>query len=305
MLLWTLPYSTELLFGNDIMKRVLKWIGLTFVAFVVLLILIAILTPSDQSDDCNQVNDQKTSVPEIVFNQTNWHLAIAEARGEGKAYKGSPVKFAGKVFNVIGRSTDQTQVQLYADSDESEQNTLVVIPWELKVEDNQYLVVEGTLSSYYESMNLFGGKVRVPVVNAVNVEVTDRIGAYPPDVVIELNGTQIQHGLAITVERVELTPNETRVFINARNESTTKASLYAFSDDPIIVQGDRQVKLKNIFGENLPEHDDTLVPGTTTQGVLFFDPLSPTDVTAQLIWSRPRTDDYRLDFEDWVWNFSW
>ena len=284
------------------MKRVLKWAGLVFAGFVVLLIVIAILFPAEDEDDSDQ---QVTSDLAPALTQENWHLAVAEARGERKALKGASVNLAGRVFNVIGRNSDETQVQIYADPDESEQSTLVVIPWDQEVRERQYLIVQGKLSAYHRSQNLFGGEVSVPVIEAESVEVTDRFAAFPASVVINLDGIQIQNGLSIVVERIELTPKETRVFIRAQNESTESARLYAFQDDPIIVQGTKQIKSKNLFGENLPEHDDTLLPGTATQGVILFEALNLDEREARIVWGRPRTEDFRVEFEDWIWNFSW
>ncbi|GAH16969.1 unnamed protein product [marine sediment metagenome] len=39
-------------------------------------------------------------------------------------------------------------------------------------------------------------------------------------------------------------------------------------------------------------------------GVIVFEPLNLDKGSAKLIWPAPETEEY-VEFQDWVWNFSW
>ena len=254
---------------------------------------------------CEISKEPPAKAAQLVFTQDNWHFAVAEARSDRRQYKGSPVTLAGIVFNLIGRKNGATQLQMFPDPDERDQNTLVVIPWDLDVRPDQYVRVRGVLKTYHKSTNLFGVTINVPVVRAEAVEVVNRLKAFPPIQTVDLDSALTQHGLSITVVRIELLDNETRVFIAGENNSREKASLYAFSDDPVLLQGTTQIKLKSLYGDDYPEHDNNLLPGTATEGVLIFEGLDLDKGGAQLVWGMPRTEDFRAVFKYWRWNFSW
>jgi hypothetical protein len=76
-------------------------------------------------------------------------------------------------------------------------------------------------------------------VIADNVEVVDAIAAAPPAMAVTtLNDTQTQHGVSITVTKIEFADTETRVFVTVKNGSKRKASVYSF--DAKAVQGSQQ-----------------------------------------------------------------
>ena len=182
-------------------------------------------------------------------------------------------------------------------------NTLVVVPGNLGVQEEEWVRVVGMLHSYWDTENLLGATLHLPVVAAQYVTPISRSEAVPPIVTVTVRQSIVQHGLVITVERLELAASETRVYVSAVNNSPDKASLYSF--DAVLVQGSQQIERKTLFGDEIEEPDSTLVSGTETQGVLLFEPVEPDRSPIRLIWENPRTDNYGLDFHDWEWEVSW
>jgi hypothetical protein len=68
----------------------------------------------------------------------------------------------------------------------------------------------------------------VPIVVADDVSIASRSEAIPPIVTVNIGKTITQHGLSITVERVEIAVLETRVYVKAFNGASSKASLYSY-----------------------------------------------------------------------------
>lgn len=247
----------------------------------------------------------QTPTPKIQLTNENWHLVLAEAKGAQKAYIDSPAVLIGKVGQVVGRTGTETQLAINTDFEDSPfgQDTLIKLMKDIDVKEGNWVKTQGKLDHYWTTKNAMGMELKIPVVVADTVIVISRSEAIPPIVTVSVGKTITQHGLSITLEKVEIAVSETRVYVKASNSSTSKASLYSY--DSVIVQGQNQVKVKQLFGEDVKEPDTTLVSGTVTSGIIMFEPLDPNVRQAKLIWSNPRTEDWQLEFSDWIWEFSW
>lgn len=248
----------------------------------------------------------QTSATKIQLTNENWHLVLAEAKGAQKDYIGSPVTLLGKVGQVVAKTGSETSIAIDTSFEEITfgERTAVAIRKDINVKEGNWVKVEGVLDSYWNTQNMMGAELRVPVVVADDILVVSRSEAIPPIVTVNVGKTVEQHGLVITLEKVEIAASETRVYVKASNDSSTKASLYSY--DAVIVQNQNQVKVKQLFGEeDVKEPDTTLVSGTATSGTIMFESLDPNVHQAKLIWSNPRTEDWQLEFSDWIWEFSW
>jgi len=248
----------------------------------------------------------QTTYPKMQLTNENWHLVLAEAQGAQKAHIGSPVILVGKVGQVMVRTGTETQIAIDTSFEEITfgQRTAVAIGKDINVKEGNWVKVEGRLDSYWTTKSIIGAELRIPIVVADTISIISRSQVIPPIVTVNVGKTVTQGGLAITLDRVEIAVSETRVYIKASNGSTSKASLYSY--EAILVQGQNQIKRKQLFGEaDIKEPDTTLVSGTVTDGVIMFEPLDPNVHQAKLIWSNPRTEDWQLRFSDWVWEFSW
>ena len=82
----------------------------------------------------------------------------------------------------------------------------------------------------FTGKNAFGGDVSAVAVIADTAEVVDALAAAPPaTATAKVSKTQTQHGLSITIEKVEFADAETRVFVSVRNASSHNASFYDFN----------------------------------------------------------------------------
>lgn len=246
------------------------------------------------------------SKPKIQLTNENWHLVLSEARGAQEDYIGSAVTLIGKVGQVMERTGSETAIAIDTNFEEITigERTAVAIHKDVNVKEGNWVKVEGVLDSYWNTQNMMGAELRIPVVVADDMLVITRSEAIPPIVTVNVGKSVTQHGLSITLEKVEIADSETRVYIKATNDSSSKASLYSY--DAVIVQNQNQIQIMQMFGEeDVKEPDTTLISGTATSGVIMFEPLDPNIHQAKLVWSNPRSEDWQLDFIDWIWEFSW
>jgi hypothetical protein len=231
--------------------------------------------------------------PAMSFDETNWGLLATDP----DKYEGAHVDIIGKVFIAPERTTDAVAWQMWASPNDSEWNTLVKIDDpNFQIEDGDYVRVVGTVAGSYEGQNLMGGTVQAVVILAEIAEVVDALAAAPPALrVAEVNQAIDQHGLVITLVKVEYAAKETRVHLVVRNNSISEASFYAFNAKA--VQGSTQFESESRF-DSYPEVQSSLLPHVESSGIIVFPAMDPF-VTAAF-YLQGRTDDFSLDFTNYI-----
>lgn len=242
-----------------------------------------------------------TNTPVPALGADEWPQVLADA----DKFKGRAVVITGRIFLTPERDRQLVAFQMYTDPEESHGNTLVGSrDTNLKVEKDQYVRVTGVVRGKQQGTNLFGGRLVLPVIDAEKVEIISRAEAVAPAYeTLQVGKTVTQHGLTVTLVKVELSTKETRAFFKVKNGAQAKASAYDYG--AVIVQDGKQVKRKRLFNSGYPEIDDSLQPGTESEGIIVFEPVNQHVRAFRLVWEGVRTDNYRLDFADYVWDVAW
>lgn len=249
-----------------------------------------------------------STTPTIRLNFTNddWPVVIAEAHGAQQKYIGtqyiSMVNLYGTVTQIFSNGfTFDTDLE---NPSYSNNRTWVFTDVVQGLKEGSWVKVEGLLIGYWSTQTVLGAPRYLPEVAAYSsgVTIVTRSEAIKPLVTVNIGKILSQHGLEITLEKIEICKDETRVYVGVFNGTSNKASLYDF--EIVIVQGQKQIKIKSIFG-NEDEPDSTLVAGTRTEGIFVFEKMDPSIRLGKLIWGDPRTDDYYKTFSDWIWEFAW
>lgn len=258
----------------------------------------------NEASSDSQAKSTLVPQPKPRLSNDNWDYVLSEARGAQKSHIGSSVDIRGSVTQVISTSATESQFAIKTSPELSiGENTIILAGTNLQLAEDQWVRVQGVLHSYWNSEHTFGTELNLPVVDAHSVTVITREEVFPAIRAVPVDQSISQHGLIITLEKLEITDSETRLYIHAKNTSPDKAFLYA--QDAVLVQGTQQIKRKYVYDQKVEEPDTTLVSGTETQGVLLFEPASPDSSPVKLVWEGPHTDDYSLTFDDWEWKMSW
>lgn len=228
-----------------------------------------------------------------LFTADNWAVLDSDPG----SHKGAAVDIVGKVFLTPERDSKGTYWQMWADPRDSEWNTVVYYPDpNLRIKDQDYVHVVGVVKDAFKGENAFSGTITAPAIIASTVQVVDATAAAPKAVrTVAVNLTQKQHGLSVTVDKVEFAEEETRVYITVENGSSDKASFYSFNAKA--VQGTAQYE-PNSWGGEYPEVQSDILPGITTSGIVVFDGMDPHMQTK--IYLEARSEDYSLDFKPYV-----
>ncbi|HEX7097184.1 MAG TPA: hypothetical protein VF183_14965, partial [Acidimicrobiales bacterium] len=114
--------------------------------------------------------------------------------------------------------------------------------------------------------------------------------ATPATRTVELGAAQDQHGVVVSVDRVEYAPDETRVFVTLTNNSGHNAAMYDFNAKAL--RGSEQFEPETNF--EYPQIPSDVLPGVVASGVIAFPPMDPAPELTVVL--EARNDNYRLDF---------
>jgi len=199
-----------------------------------------------------------------IFNRSNWGTLDSDPG----AHKGAHVSFVGKVFVSPERDKEGTYMQVWVDPKNSEWNTIVAYREPtFQVQDGDYVRVSGTAKGAYHGKNAFGADVVATTVLADTVKVVDATAAATPARTTLGRATYKHAGIAITIRKIEVAEDETRVFVTVHNGSAANVSVYGTSMK--LVAGGKQ--LDSTFSiAGYPELSSDIVPGASTSGVVVF-----------------------------------
>lgn len=255
---------------------------------------------------CGDSDNTKTEEP------TNAEAANGKVISEGdiqklytepKKFKGYQYDFVGRVFTTPEKDDDGVYLQIWADHENSELNTLVFYEDPtFEVQSDSYVKVSGTVKDIFEGENMMGGKVTAPIVTAKSLEVLDYATAVAPTISsIDVNETIDQHGFSVTVEKIEFAKPHTRVYISVTNNSQDNISF--FSHSLKLVANGSQFEEEYVYEADYPKVQSDILPGVTTSGIIAF-PSMDSETAELQIHAEGYSDNYELDINPFVFNIK-
>lgn len=232
------------------------------------------------------------------FDRSNYGMLASDP----DAHKGARVSFVGKVFAAPERDDQGIYMQVWADPQDSEWNTIVAFAEPaFQVEDGDYVRVSGSVKGAFHGKNAFGTDLLATTVIADTVQVVDAVAAAPPSLSTYGRATYTQAGVTVTVQKIEVAAAETRVFVTVRNRSAQSVSVYGSSMK--LVAGGRQFD-PTYSTADYPDLSSEVVPGAASSGVVVFPKVART--AALKLYADAHSDDVNVgDYGDLTYTFTW
>lgn len=118
---------------------------------------------------------------------------------------------------------------------------------------------------------------------------------------ITVNKTSEQHGVKVTVEKVEFAEEETRVYVKAENNSSDTVNIYAF--DAEAIQDGKQIGLSDeAYAAGYDELEDTISAGSSDTGIILFKKMDP-DQSFKLQLGA-YSDNYNITMNDFTFDIQ-
>ena len=147
-------------------------------------------------------------------------------------YIGAKVELSGVVFGSVDSDEKGIYFQMWSDPVNIDRNTVIGYPDpSFQLEDGQYVKITGIVDHVAEGENMMGATVTAPAILADKVEVSSYIDVVSPTIATAAAAqpTVDQNGYAVTLEKVELAEDETRLYVSITNNGTGNFSLYSFN----------------------------------------------------------------------------
>lgn len=192
-------------------------------------------------------------------------------------YLGKFVELSGQIFNEPETDSDTTILQIWADPENSQKNTIIYYNGKLDVKTNDYVKLTGYVYELMTYKNAFGGKMSAPAIVATKIEKSNHKDVVTPTTK-EVNYTDKvinQYNYKIEVTKVEFSEKETRVYVTATNDTKDEFSIYNYS--AVITQNGKQYEQSYDFNIDYDELQSTLKAGITDTGVLVFPKIEQDD----------------------------
>ncbi|MED4727040.1 hypothetical protein P9597_02600 [Aneurinibacillus migulanus] len=216
--------------------------------------------------------------------------------GDPAKFKGRKVDYYAKIFTNVEKNEKGAYLQAWADPKNSEKNTVIGIKDpNLDVKQDDYIHVVGIIKDKFSGENAFGKEVTAPLIEAEKVEKVDYATAMAPAIkTIIVNQEKEQHGYVMKIEKIELSEEETRLYVKVTNKSKHKIMFYDFNSK--ILQGSNQIETQDNFEANYKKPQSEILPGVTTDGVVTFKKIDPSASEIKFI-SEPSSENYEIQMK--------
>ena len=251
---------------------VVKWVILgvaaaVIVIFVGLLAIGLAVSDSESEPSSAQVETKNKKEPSGEYIEEG---DIDKVYSNPNGYRGKRIKVSGRIFMPPEMDDNYTYFQMWGDAENSERNTIIRVKntgQDLKTDT--YVIVNGEIKGSYDGENMFGGAVSALQVDADSVEISDYMTVVAPTMnMVEPNAQIDQYGYVVTVQKIEFAKNETRVYLNIKNNGSANFDFYSFNTR--IIQDSKQYDEQDNYEAGYPEINSSLVPGAETSGVIAF-----------------------------------
>lgn len=211
---------------------------------------------------------------------------IKELYSNPNKYKNRAVELTGEVFSVPQYDYDKNAIyfQMFADPENSEMNTIVKYGgFDVEVSDGDFVRIQGTVFGEFNEKNAFGGTITGAQIIAESLEIISYQEAVAPALytIVPENPTQTKYGYSVTIEKVEIAKQETRVYVKVENGGSDKFSLYSSSS--VIIQSGNQYEERINYDAGYPYPQTNLNVGISTSGIVTYPPIE--------------NDDFKIIFE--------
>lgn len=227
---------------------------------------------------------------------------IERAYSNSSNYSERRIRISGKVFGEPEYDGEYYYFQMYADAVNDEKNTIVVTDKvDFDIKDGTYVNVDGIIYDNVEYENMFGGTLSALAIASKNVSKSSYIECVSPTIKeIPVNIPIEQNGYKITLEKIEFSESETRVYLKINNNGSDEFHFEEY--DIKLIQGSKQFKTQNNYDADYPEIQTNLMSGVETSGIICFPPI---DMNSKFkIYCEGYSENWEENFESYEFNIK-
>lgn len=253
---------------------------------------------------CGSSNEGSASEEKVYLEDSQ----IQQLFTDPEQFKGKYAKMSGVLLaNPETDSDGSTALQIFYDAQNYDQNFIVYTDnADASLKSGDYVKVDGKVRGKFTGQNAMGAEISIPAIeNAAVTKSTYMDVVAPTTATLEPNVSSEQHGITASVDKVEYSDLETRVYMTVKNDSSDNVSLDVYGiklimDGQQIAQDNNSV---SSFNGNYAELNYDIAAGASSSGILVF-PAIEQKKDFQVVLSNVISDNYELDFDTYTLNIS-
>lgn len=269
-------------------RKIWFWIviGVVFVSSIVAIILLL-------NRDTKPLYD-KDGNP-VFVEMTN------EVYTNAKKYLGYHVNVKGKVFQVMSDNGTVKGIQIWIDPDTCEQNMMIYYNTNAEVKQGDYVMCSGYIDSVTKYKNAYDAALYAPVVCSEDLRKSTYIEVMAPatETMTLKNVKQEKFGYSVSIDKIEFSDKETRVYATATNNG--KTLFWVDANSAVIVQDGKQYNAESNYEANYEEIPYNVVKGVSSSGIILFPPISSNEFELTI---GVHSDDYDEKLENFKFKIS-
>ncbi|MDO4891178.1 MAG: hypothetical protein Q3963_07415 [Coriobacteriaceae bacterium] len=217
-----------------------------------------------------------------------------------EGFAGRPVTVIGQVNNVR-RENGLTQLYICTDFESGADKAVVFCEGpNPKIPLKSYVKVEGVAGDIFGYQNDYGADMSAPSIEADSVEeVSYKDAVAPTTTSLSPAAENEQNGYKVTVDTIEFSEKETRIYLTVTNNGAGRFTLHAGS--AVVVQDGVQFNTETNTDADYPTISDSIVPGASMSGVITFPPL---ETAGFELWMRGMADGTQDGIGSFDFNFK-
>lgn len=253
---------------------------------------------------CGSSNEGSTPEEKVYLEDSQ----IQQLFTDPEQFKGKYAKLSGVLLaNPETDSDGSTALQIFYDTQNYDQNFIVYTDnADASLKSGDYVKVDGKVRGKFTGQNAMGAEISIPAIENASVTKSTYMDVVAPTTAtLEPNVSSEQHGITASVDKVEYSDLETRVYMTVKNDSSDNVSLDVYGiklimDGQQIAQDNNSV---SSFNGNYAELNYDIAAGASSSGILVF-PVIEQKKDFQVVLSNVISDDYELDFDTYTLNIS-
>ena len=283
-----------------------KWWVIILVVIGALIIIAIVINPDTKKGFDNGYSKTKsnnTAKPANLSSEKFTNDNFTEVLSNADAHKGAAVDITGQVFANPSKDKNVWQFQIYTNPKKIEGNTIIIGGADFEIKNDDFVRIRGTVEKKIDYKSTMGADMSAPLIMTNNIQkVPAQDVLSPTQHSIDVNQSQDQHGIIITIQKIEFANEETRFYINVKNHTNSKANVYSFSMK--VTQGTSQYDEQNNYKANYPKLQSDLLPGIETSGIVAFPAL---DYNAKSLKfnAEASSDNYNINFNPYIFVVNW
>lgn len=253
---------------------------------------------------CGSSNEGSTSEEKVYLEDSQ----IQQLFTDPEQFKGKYAKLSGVLLaNPETDSDGSMALQIFYDTQNYDQNFIVYTDnADASLKSGDYVKVDGKVRGKFTGQNAMGAEISIPAIENASVTKSTYMDVVAPTTAtLEPNVSSEQHGITASVDKIEYSDLETRVYMTVKNDSSDNVSLDVYGiklimDGQQIAQDNNSV---SSFNGNYAELNYDIAAGASSSGILVF-PAIEQKKDFQVVLSNVISDNYELDFDTYTLNIS-